>query len=111
MKYWQKRTGYLTHCQPSGGAGGAIFSGENGRSANRLNWLRSFVRGALMRRALLLAALALGLHQAHVDPAYAIPGVWSATGSLNTARDSHTATLLSNGQVLVAGGWDTDTNS
>lgn len=31
-------------------------------------------------------------------------GVWTTTGSLNQARDSHTATLLSNGQVLVAGG-------
>ena len=29
-----------------------------------------------------------------------------ATGSLNTARDYHTATLLQNGMVLVAGGFD-----
>ena len=36
-------------------------------------------------------------------------GVWSATGDLgipDNARDSHTATLLPNGQVLVAGGYD-----
>ena len=31
-------------------------------------------------------------------------GAWSTTGSLNQARDEHTATLLTNGQVLVAGG-------
>src|SRR5689334_1801705 len=30
---------------------------------------------------------------------------WAPTGSLNTARDSHSATLLPNGRVLVAGGF------
>jgi hypothetical protein len=31
--------------------------------------------------------------------------IWRATGSLNTARTFHTATLLQNGMVLVAGGY------
>ena len=33
-------------------------------------------------------------------------GTWSPTGSMTTAHSSHTATLLANGLVLVAGGFD-----
>ena len=39
------------------------------------------------------------------DPA---SGTWTATGRLNTARYIHTATLLQNGMVLVAGGRDSN---
>ena len=43
------------------------------------------------------------------DPA---SGLWSATGSLATARCVHTATLLPSGKVLVAGGFNSsDLNS
>ena len=35
------------------------------------------------------------------DPA---TGIWSATGALATARDSHTASLLPSGKILIAGG-------
>src|SRR5580704_10085281 len=55
--------------------------------------------------ALLLGLLIIGLLGNGAVRAFAA-GSFALTGSLNTARYSHTATLLANGEVLVTGGLD-----
>src|SRR5947208_935280 len=47
----------------------------------------------------------------HVEPPSQLDGgSWTLTGSLNTGRFEYTATLLPNGMVLVAGGFDSNNN-
>src|SRR5437773_8753628 len=63
---------------------------------------RSLLSGFLPRTWCLLA-LALGI----ASPASAqAPGTWAPMADLNQPRAEHTATLLANGTVLVAGGRD-----
>jgi hypothetical protein len=75
----------------------------------------AFYMLSLMLMAVCVISFALGQRVTTEQSAVAEPlllglapasGTWTATGSLNTARYFHTATLLPNGMVLVAGGTD-----
>ncbi len=59
----------------------------------------------LIRNLLLLASVLLAVPAlVHAPRAQAMPDTWSSAGSVVTGRESHTATLLLNGKVLVAEG-------
>ncbi|WP_211467344.1 Kelch repeat-containing protein [Actinocrinis puniceicyclus] len=59
-----------------------------------------------MRLAAVLAAGSLTTAVFPPTAHAAASGTWSDTGSLATAREFHTASLLGNGEVLVAGGYN-----
>ena len=62
-----------------------------------------------MRHALVfgfaLLLVATGESQAAGNQPFCLQGLWTPTGSMNTPRDGHAATLLPSGKVLVAGGF------
>jgi hypothetical protein len=57
-----------------------------------------------IRMFVLSGLLIAGLLGIGASQAFAVSGTFAFTGSLNTARYGHTATLLANGEVLVTGG-------
>ena len=65
---------------------------------------RSLISALRLRVLLAGLGLAVGIMFCVPGLAQAAPGGWTTTGSLSTAREWATATLLPDGDVLVAGG-------
>ena len=70
--------------------------------------IRTTTRSFKTTRTLILSGLVVaGMVGNTAVKTFAASGTFALTGSLNTARWGHTATLLPSGEVLVAGGFGT----
>src|SRR5215469_11379189 len=78
------------------------------RQVSKSDSARLCKRQASLPSALLLGAVSVLLCTSLTIPSAVLAqeGTFVPTGRLNTGRSSHTATLLKNGKVLVAGGTD-----
>jgi N-acetylneuraminic acid mutarotase len=61
-------------------------------------------RSGAIRKLVLAGLFAIGLIASTAVPALGSSNTWTPAGSMTTARAGHTATLLANGEMLVAGG-------
>src|SRR5262245_1408667 len=67
---------------------------------------RAFYGGLILTLVGLIATTVLLLKASRTVSAQTGAPSWSGTGNLNSPRARHTATVLSSGKVLVAGGDD-----
>jgi hypothetical protein len=81
-------------------ATGSMTTARSGYTATLLQSGKVLVAGGIMPGAGPSGGFAATGAELY-DPA---TGTWTATGSMTTARGGHTATLLTSGRVLVAGG-------
>jgi hypothetical protein len=72
--------------------------------------MKKFPLSSILIVCALRGTLFLGAGLLLVQPCAGAPGGFENTGSLSTARAEHAATLLPNGLVLVAGGFDSSNN-